>query len=47
MSVYVYIYMSPFHVIFLRGGTGACVPRQRTGVRVRRPRVHLITRVEP
>ena len=32
---------------FLRPGTGACVPCPRTGVRVRRPRFHLITRVEP
>ena len=39
--------MSPSHAIFLRGGSGACVPRPRTGVHVRRPRVHLITRMEP
>ena len=39
--------MSPSHAIFLRGGTGACVPRPRTGVRVRRPRFHLITCMEP
>ena len=46
-SVHMFACLSPSHAIFLRGGTGACVPRPRTGVRVRRPRVHLITRVEP
>ena len=29
--------VSPSHAIFLRGGTGACVPRPRTGVRIHRP----------
>ena len=39
--------MSPSHAIFLRGGTGACVARQRTGVCVRRRRGHPIACVEP
>ena len=39
-SVHVWLAgMSPSHAIFLRLGTGACVPRPWTGACVRRPRV--------